>query len=66
MPETQRTLNKRHHFLEELLNSISHGIGAALSLTGVIVLLVLASMAAHVDPWKIVGISLYGVTLVLL
>lgn len=66
MPETQRTLNQRHDFLEELLNSISHGIGAALSLTGVIVLLVLASVAAHVDPWKIVGISLYGVTLVLL
>ena len=54
------------HALEELLNSISHGIGAALSLAGVIVLLVLASMAAHVDPWKIAGISLYGVTLVLL
>lgn len=53
-------------FVEELLHSISHGIGAALSLAGMAVLIVLASMAAHVDPWKIVGVSLYGTTLVLL
>ncbi|QOR37155.1 hemolysin III family protein [Billgrantia diversa] len=66
MPQTGSPGGHRHHLVEELLNSISHGIGAALSLAGVIVLLVLASMAAHVDPWKIVGISLYGVTLVLL
>jgi hemolysin III len=51
---------------EELLHSISHGIGAALSLAGLVVLLVLASLGAHVDPWKIVGISLYGASLVLL
>ncbi|MDT8879027.1 hemolysin III family protein [Halomonas saccharevitans] len=51
---------------EELLHSISHGIGAALSLAGLAVLLILASLGAHVDPWKIVGISLYGVSLVLL
>ncbi|WP_104203392.1 PAQR family membrane homeostasis protein TrhA [Billgrantia saliphila] len=66
MPHSLAPGGHRHHVLEELLNSISHGIGAALSLAGVIVLLVLASLAAHVDPWKIVGISLYGVTLVLL
>lgn len=52
--------------LEELLHSISHGIGAALSLAGMTVLIVVASVAAHVDPWKIVGVSLYGTTLVLL
>ncbi|RCV88893.1 PAQR family membrane homeostasis protein TrhA [Billgrantia montanilacus] len=58
---------KHHHSaIEEWLNSISHGIGAVLSVVGVVVLIVLASLAAHVDPWKIVGISLYGVTLVLL
>ncbi|MGQ4880695.1 PAQR family membrane homeostasis protein TrhA [Billgrantia sp. LNSP4103-1] len=66
MPYRDPTAGHRRHLIEELLNSISHGIGAALSLAGVIVLLVLASMAVHVDPWKIVGISLYGVTLVLL
>ncbi|MCE3027781.1 hemolysin III family protein [Salinicola sp. DM10] len=46
--------------LEEWLHSISHGIGAALSLAGMIVLIVLASIAAEVDPWKIVSVSLYG------
>ncbi|WP_163557812.1 hemolysin III family protein [Halomonas sp. NO4] len=51
---------------EELLHSVSHGIGAGLSLAGMVVLLVLASLAAQVDPWKLVGISLYGTTLVLL
>ncbi|TDO06694.1 PAQR family membrane homeostasis protein TrhA [Halomonas ventosae] len=52
--------------VEEWLHSISHGIGAALSLAGMVVLLVLASLATRVDPWKLVGISLYGASLVLL
>ncbi|MCO7246061.1 hemolysin III family protein [Halomonas sp. Mc5H-6] len=52
--------------IEERLNSISHGLGAVLSLIGMVVLLVLASLAAHVDPWKIVSLSLYGTTLILL
>ncbi|RDB44358.1 hemolysin III family protein [Halomonas sp. DQ26W] len=56
----------RHSAIEELINSISHGIGAVLSLAGAVLLIVLASVAAHVDPWKIVGVSLYGITLVLL
>ncbi|MFC3285700.1 PAQR family membrane homeostasis protein TrhA [Litchfieldella rifensis] len=51
---------------EELLHSISHGVGAALSLAGMATLIVLASVAAHVDPWKIVGVSLYGTSLLLL
>lgn len=51
---------------EERLHSISHGIGAALSLAGVVVLLVLASLAVRIDPWKLVGIGLYGASLVLL
>ncbi|WP_251975981.1 PAQR family membrane homeostasis protein TrhA [Salinicola avicenniae] len=46
--------------LEEWLHSISHGVGAALSLAGMVVLIVVASLAANVDPWKIVGVSLYG------
>lgn len=52
--------------LEELMHSITHGIGAVFSLVGMVVLLVAASLAAHVDPWKIVSLSLYGATLVLL
>ena len=52
--------------VEERLHSITHGIGALLSLVGMVVLIVAASVAAHVDPWKIVSLSLYGTTLVLL
>ncbi|MEL7612861.1 hemolysin III family protein [Vreelandella titanicae] len=52
--------------VEEYLNSITHGIGAVLSLVGMVVLLVAASYAGHVDLWKIVSLSLYGTTLVLL
>ncbi|QJQ95506.1 hemolysin III family protein [Halomonas sp. PA5] len=63
---TMNQLSQEFSRLEELLHSISHGVGAALSLAGVVVLLVLASLAANIDPWKLVGISLYGVSLVLL
>ncbi|AIA74270.1 hemolysin III [Halomonas campaniensis] len=52
--------------VEEWLHSVTHGVGAVLSLVGMVVLLVVASLAAHVDPWKIVSLSLYDTTLVLL
>ncbi len=51
---------------EEWLHSISHGIGALLSLVGMITLILLASLAPQVDVWKVVSLSLYGTTLVLL
>ncbi|WP_260851361.1 PAQR family membrane homeostasis protein TrhA [Halomonas sp. C22] len=52
--------------LEEWLHSVTHGIGAVLSLVGMVILLVAASVAAHVDAWKVVSLSLYGTTLLLL
>ena len=48
----------------EWFNSISHLIGAALALVGLILLVVLA--ARQGDPWKIVSFSIYGTTLLLL
>ena len=48
----------------ERLNSISHLIGAALALVGLVVLVVIA--ARQGDPWKIASFSIYGTTLVLL
>jgi hemolysin III len=48
----------------EWFNSISHLIGAALALAGLVVLVVLA--ARQGDPWKIVSFSVYGITLLLL
>ncbi len=48
----------------ERFNSISHLIGAALALAGLVVLVVFASLQG--DPWKIVSFSIYGASLFLL
>jgi len=48
----------------ERFNSISHLIGTAFALTGLVVLLIMASIQG--DPWKIVSFSIYGTTLLLL
>ncbi|TCK18233.1 hemolysin III [Thiogranum longum] len=48
----------------ERFNGISHLIGAALALAGMVVLVVFASLQG--DPWKIVSFSIYGTTLFLL
>jgi hemolysin III len=48
----------------ERFNSISHLIGAAAALAGLVVLVVAASRQG--DPWKIVSFSIYGATLLLL
>jgi len=48
----------------ELFNSITHLIGAALALAGLVLLVVVA--ARQGDPWKIVSFSVYGTTLLLL
>jgi hemolysin III len=48
----------------ERFNAVSHLVGAALALAGAIVLVVLTSIGG--DPWKVVGVSIYGVTLVVL
>ncbi len=51
-------------FGEELFHSITHGIGAALSLVGLIVLVTLAATQGNV--YQVVSFSIYGATLVLL
>lgn len=48
----------------ERFNAWSHLVGALLALTGAIWLIVMSSLDG--DPWKIVGVSIYGVTLLLL
>ncbi len=45
----------------ERFNSITHLVGAALALAGMVVLVVLASLQG--DVWKIIGFSIYGVSL---
>ena len=46
----------------EKFNAVTHIVGAVLALAGAIVLVVLAALTG--DPWKVVGVAIYGVTLV--
>ncbi len=46
---------------EEIANSITHGIGACLSIAGLTLLVVLASI--YGDAWRVVSFSIYGATL---
>ena len=48
----------------EKLNAFTHLGGALLALAGAVLLIVLAALDG--DPWKIVSVSIYGFTLVLL
>lgn len=48
----------------ERLNSITHLLGVALALIGIVFLVVRAALTG--DPWKIVSFSIYGATLVAL
>lgn len=50
-------------FIEELANSITHGVGLALSVAGFVVLLALSITQG--SAWHVVGCGVFGVTLVL-
>jgi hemolysin III len=49
---------------EEIANSITHGIGAALAVAGLVVLVVFAAL--YGDAWRLVSFSIYGASLVIL
>jgi hemolysin III len=49
---------------EEIANSVTHGLGAALGVAGLVVLVTLASLRG--DPWQVVSFSIYGASLILL
>ena len=57
-PEIEYTLG------EDIANSVTHGIGVALGIAGLAVLVSLA--AREGDPWRIVSLSIYGTTLILM
>jgi hemolysin III len=50
--------------LEELVNSLTHGVGLLLSLAGLPVLVTLAALRG--DAWTVVSCSVFGASLVLL
>ncbi len=50
--------------LEDRANSFTHAVGTGMSVAGLAILVVFASVQG--DPWKIVSVSVFGTTLVLL
>ena len=49
---------------EEIASSVSHGLGIVLSIAGLAVLAAVAAL--HGDVWRVVSVSIYGTTLILL
>lgn len=54
----------RYWKLEEVLNSVTHGVGLALSAVGMLVLVALASH--YGSMWHVVSCAIYGTSLILL
>ncbi|MCK2185095.1 PAQR family membrane homeostasis protein TrhA [Halomonas getboli] len=63
MPRPSPRDDPGYSLLEELLHSVSHGVGALLSVVGLVALIALGSRDG---PGKLTAVSLYGTTLVLL
>jgi predicted membrane channel-forming protein YqfA (hemolysin III family) len=61
--EGQPTTN-RYTVAEEFAHAVTHGAGLLLSVVGLIVLVVLATVRG--DVWHVVSVAIYGSTLVLL
>ena len=49
---------------EEIANSVTHGLGAALAVAGLVVVVTYASLTR--DPWQVVACSIFGATMVVL
>ncbi len=60
---SDRSTNQ-YSLAEEIAHAITHGVGLLLSVAGLVVLIVLASLRG--DAWHVVSVSVYGATLVLL
>ena len=61
---TTTTLSPRDSLKEELVTSVSHGVGALLSVGGLILLTTLANLRGN--AWHVVGCSIFGASLVFL
>lgn len=64
MPPFQEKHTPEYTLREEIASSISHGIGAALSIAGLVILIWLS--AVHGTAWHIVSVSIFGSTLIIL
>jgi len=56
-----KMVRTRQSLGEEIANSITHGIGAALSIAALVILVVFAGK--YGDAWRVVSFSIYGATL---
>ena len=63
-PNDPKKLSHRYSIGEEIANSVTHGVGAALSIAAMSVLIFIASQ--YGDAWRIVSFSIYGATLFIL
>ena len=54
----------RYSIIEEIANSITHGVGAVLAIAGLIALIVYSGN--YRDVWRVVGFSVFGASLFLL
>lgn len=62
MEKTPRSKDDSIHVTDERINTISHMVAACFAVLGAALLITQAS--AQGDPWKIVGLSVYGLSLV--
>lgn len=49
---------------EEIMNAVTHGIGIALSIAGLVILVVFAAL--YGDAWKVVASAIYGASMIVL
>lgn len=65
-PETtiNKNLTKRYTLGEEIFNSVSHGVGALLSVAGTVVLIVFAAL--YNNAWAVVSSAVFGTSLIAL
>lgn len=61
---TTDSVTHRYTLGEEIANSVTHGIGALLSVAALVLLVVFASLRG--TAWHVVSVSVYGATLVVL
>ncbi|MEA3349059.1 MAG: hemolysin III family protein [Chloroflexota bacterium] len=64
MPKKQKKRTRTYTLGEEITHAITHGLGAGLSIAGLVVLIILA--AKRGDVYQIVSFSIYGATLFIL
>lgn len=57
-------LNRAYSLGEEIANSVTHGIGAMLSVAGLTLLVTYAAIQG--DTWRVVSFSIYGGSMILL